>query len=54
MTSTDPQRDAQTVFGLLLDGLHDVVLGRVDDVPEFAEYLYDFCQNGLTREARSA
>jgi AcrR family transcriptional regulator len=47
ITTADPQRDAQTVFGLLLDGFHDVVLGRVADVPEFADYLYRFCAYGL-------
>ena len=40
---SDPQRDARTVFGVLLGGFHDVVLGRVDDVGEYADYLYGFC-----------
>jgi AcrR family transcriptional regulator len=45
--SDDPPRDAQTVFGVLIDGFHDVVLGRVDDVHAHAEYLYQFCAFGL-------
>ena len=45
--SDDPPRDAQTVFGVLIDGFHDVVLGRVDDVHAHAEYLYRFCAFGL-------
>jgi AcrR family transcriptional regulator len=47
IVTSDPQRDAQTVFGVLMDGFHDVVLGRVADVPEYAEYLYGFCMRGL-------
>ena len=47
ITTLDPQRDAQTVFGVLMDGFHDVVLGRVADVAEFADYLYAFCMRGL-------
>ncbi len=47
ITTSDPRRDAQTVFRLLMDGFHDVVLGRVDDVAEFADNLLGFCRYGL-------
>ncbi len=47
ISTSDPARDVQTVFGVLMDGFHDVVLGRVGDVPEFADYLYAFCMRGL-------
>jgi AcrR family transcriptional regulator len=47
IATSDPRRDAQTVFRLLMDGFHDVVLGRVDDVAEFADYLLGFCRYGL-------
>ena len=46
LDSADPSRDARTVFGVLLGGFHDVVLGRVDDVGEYAAYLYGFCAHG--------
>lgn len=48
LDSADPSRDARTVFGVLLGGFHDVVLGRVDDVDEYAAYLYGFCAHGWT------
>jgi AcrR family transcriptional regulator len=47
ITSAHPARDAQTVFGVLMAGLHDVVLGRVADVAEHSGYLYRFCAHGL-------
>ncbi len=46
----EAQRDAATMFSLLLDGVHDVVVGRVVDAPELGEYLWAFCRNGLLRE----
>jgi AcrR family transcriptional regulator len=46
IASADPHRDARTTFGVLLGGFHDVVLGRVDDVGEYADYLYGFCARG--------
>ena len=46
LDSADPSRDVRTVFGVLLGGFHDVVLGRVDDVGEYAAYLYGFCAHG--------
>lgn len=45
--TTDPKRDAHTLFGVLIGGIHEVVLGRVDDPAELAEYLYRFCTRGL-------
>ncbi|MGH8976611.1 MAG: TetR/AcrR family transcriptional regulator [Acidimicrobiia bacterium] len=45
--TSDPQRDAQTMFGVLLGGMHEVLLGRVDDVDELTDYLYGFCARGL-------
>lgn len=44
--SADTRRDAQTVFVLVLEGVHDVVLGRAEPL-EQAEYLWRFCWNGL-------
>jgi AcrR family transcriptional regulator len=44
--STDAGRDAETVFGLLLAGIHDVTCGR-GDARELASYLWRFCWGGL-------
>jgi AcrR family transcriptional regulator len=43
----DPKRDARTMFGVLLDGVYDVVVGRVTDVHELARYLERFCTKGV-------
>ena len=51
--SRDARRDAETMFRLLLQGIDDVVVGRVTDAREQAEYLWQFCWNGLAPE-RSA
>src|SRR5437868_8120636 len=40
-------RDALTIFGVLLGGIHEVVLGRATDPRELAEYLHDFCARGV-------
>ncbi|MDZ4828364.1 MAG: helix-turn-helix domain-containing protein [Actinomycetota bacterium] len=45
--SADPKRDAQTMLGVLITGIHDILLGRVDDPTELASYLYGFCTRGL-------
>ena len=45
--SDDPKRDARTMFVVLLDGIHDVVVGRVTDADELARYLERFCTNGI-------
>src|SRR5262245_50977074 len=47
--SDDAARDAETMFAVLLDGIHDVVVGRTDDPRELGEYLYRFCTFGLRR-----
>lgn len=50
----DPGRDAETVFGLLLAGVHEVTLGRRDPYDEATD-LWRLCWSGLgTAEARSA
>jgi AcrR family transcriptional regulator len=45
--SDDPKRDARTMFAVLLDGIHDIVVGRVADTHELARYLYRFCSEGV-------
>jgi len=44
--SDDPKRDASTMFAVLLEGINDIVVGRVADVSELADYLYSFCTTG--------
>lgn len=44
----DPQRDADTMFRLILQGIDEVVVGRVVDPRELAEYLWQFCWRGLS------
>ena len=50
LASRQRNRDALTMFGVLLGGIHDVVVGRVDDSAELAEYLYRFCTRGVGRD----
>jgi len=45
--SADPARDAATMLTVLINGIGDVVCGRVTDVADYAEYLYQFCAHGL-------
>ena len=45
--SDDPKRDARTMFAVLLDGIHDIVVGRVADTRELARYLLRFCTAGV-------
>jgi hypothetical protein len=45
--STDPVRDATTVFALILSGVHDITVGA--DVDDVAAHLWRFCWNGLRR-----
>jgi AcrR family transcriptional regulator len=40
-------RDAETMFAVLLEGIHDVVVGRVTNTRALAEYLYRFCTQGV-------
>jgi AcrR family transcriptional regulator len=42
----DPRRDAETVFGLLLAGVHEVTLGRRDPYDAAAD-LWRLCWSGL-------
>jgi hypothetical protein len=35
------------MFAVLLDGVHDVVVGRVTDTRELARYLEQFCMQGV-------
>jgi len=51
VTTADAARDAQTIFALVLEGIHDVTLGRAEPLEE-AEYLWRFCRDGL-RTSRS-
>jgi AcrR family transcriptional regulator len=44
----DARRDAETMFRILLSGIDDVVVGRVTDARELADYLWQFCWTGLT------
>jgi len=44
--TTDPARDAETLFGLLLGGVHEVTLGRRDPYEE-AAHLWRLCWSGL-------
>ena len=46
ISSDDPTRDAATIFALVLEGIHDVTLGRVDALDQ-AEYLWRFCRAAL-------
>jgi hypothetical protein len=46
MASSDPVRDANTMFAVVLGGVHDVTAGRAD-ARETAEYLWEFCSSGL-------
>ena len=48
--SPDPKRDARTMFAVLLDGIHDVVVGRVTEPHELARYLVRFCTQGVGGE----
>lgn len=44
--SSDPARDAETLFGLLLGGVHEVTLGRRDPYDE-AAHVWRLCWSGL-------
>jgi AcrR family transcriptional regulator len=46
-TTPDPRRDGETMFRVILQGIDDVVVGRVADPQEHAEYLWNFCWGGL-------
>jgi AcrR family transcriptional regulator len=44
--SASPARDADTIFSLVLDGIHTVFYGRADAADE-AEYRWQFCGHAL-------
>ena len=46
VVTADPARDAETIFALVLEGIHDVTLGRAEPL-EQAAYLWRFCRDGL-------
>ena len=52
VTTPDPACDAQTVFALLLEGIHEVTLGHVEPLNE-ATYLWRFCDNALRGPGRA-
>jgi AcrR family transcriptional regulator len=45
--SDDAKRDAHTMFAVLLEGINDIVVGRVADTTDLAEYLYRFSTAGV-------
>jgi AcrR family transcriptional regulator len=45
--SREPARDAETIFVLVLEGIHEVGLGRADPL-EQASYLWRFCAAALS------
>jgi AcrR family transcriptional regulator len=49
LDTTDPARDARTMFGVLLGGIHEVVVDNTSSSRELAEYLYCFCTYGMAR-----
>jgi AcrR family transcriptional regulator len=52
--SDDPARDGETVFSLVLDGIHAVSFGRAD-AADRAEHLWQFCGRALgVVDSRSA
>ncbi len=50
--TADPERDAQTVFALVLEGVHDVTLGRVAALDQ-ADYLWRFCWSGISNPSKN-
>jgi len=48
ITTDQPHRDALTMFGVLLGGIYDVVIGRAE-AHEIAAYLHRFCAFGVVR-----
>jgi len=47
--AADPRRVARTMFALVLEAIHDVVLGRAEPLAE-AEFVWAFCWHGVHRE----
>jgi AcrR family transcriptional regulator len=49
LETEQPQRDALTIFAVLLGGIYEVLVGNVADSSSHAEYLYNFCAHGVVR-----
>ena len=47
LDTEQPNRDALTMFGVLLGGIHDVVIGRAHNTRGLAQYLHRFCTKGV-------
>jgi len=47
LSGEDARRDAETMFSVLIEGIHQVVIGRVADAHELGEYLHRFCTRGV-------
>ncbi|HET9730838.1 MAG TPA: hypothetical protein VFR41_15510, partial [Acidimicrobiia bacterium] len=47
LRTDDPHRDAVTMFGVLLGGIHEVVVGRAHNTKALAAYLHRFCTEGV-------
>lgn len=45
-SAPDPRRVARTMFALVLEAIHDVVLGRAEPLAE-AEFVWEFCWHGV-------
>ena len=48
LDTKQPHRDAITMFGVLLGGIHEIVMGRTRDAKELGEYLHRFCAQGVS------
>jgi TetR/AcrR family transcriptional regulator len=46
----DPRRSARTLFALVLDAIHEVVLGRAQPLDE-ADFLWQICWSGVRGDA---
>ncbi|MGQ0826290.1 MAG: TetR family transcriptional regulator [Actinomycetota bacterium] len=47
LDTDDSARDAETIFGVLVEGVHQLVTGRADDAHALGEYLARFCTQGV-------
>ena len=45
----DPRHAARAMFALVLESIHDVVLGRAEPLAE-AQFVWDFCWHGVHRD----
>ena len=51
-TAADARRVARTMFALVLEAIHDVVLGRADALAE-ADFIWEFCWHGVGCDPRT-